>query len=158
MNEGPRVRLSNSVVPSEERAQYEALFDPSTGLPTWALLLDRTEVALARAERVNRKVAVFALEGVETTSGSAPDVGRFVSTLRANLRSDDTIARVADRTFVVVCNNIGRDKDAVVVAQRLVQNSDVVCQLGIALSSGGDDAPTLLTAAIKQAMRTAPAV
>lgn len=158
MNEGPRVpRFTSSVIPDDERVQYEGLFDPLTGLPRWALLLDRTEVALARAQRVNRKVAVYVLADVQTYSGSTPNVERFVATMRSNLRSDDTIARVADQTFVAICNNIGRDKDAALVAQRLVQNTDVVCRLGIALSSGSDDAATLLSAAIKQAMRTSPA-
>jgi GGDEF domain-containing protein len=158
MKEERRVQgFDNNVVPSEDRAQYDALFDPQTGLPRWALVLDRTEVALARAQRVNRKVAAYALDDVQTHSGSTPDVGRFVSMLRDQLRSDDTIGRVAEQTFIVVCNNIGRDKDAALVAQRLVQNADVVCRLGIALSSSGDDAATLLGTAIRQAMRTTPA-
>ena len=46
MREGPRAqRFSRSVVPNDEREQYDALFDPATGLPQWALLVDRTEVA-----------------------------------------------------------------------------------------------------------------
>jgi GGDEF domain-containing protein len=150
-------RVTSSVIPSEDCAQYEALFDPATRLPRWALLLDRTEVALARAQRVNRKVAVFVLDDVQSFSGALPDMARFVVALQGKVRSDDTIARVAERTFVVVCNNIGRDKDAALVAQRLVQHTDVVCRLGIALSGAGDDAPTLLSSAVKQAMRTSPA-
>jgi GGDEF domain-containing protein len=106
---------------------------------------------------VNRKVAVFVLDDVKTSSGSAPDMERFVTKLRGNVRSDDTIARVADQTFVVVCNNIGRDMDAALVAQRLVQNTEVICRLGISLSGDAEDASTLLTSAVKQAMRTTPA-
>lgn len=150
-------RLTGNVIPHDDCKQYEVLFDPVTGLPRWALLLDRTEVALARAQRVNRKVAVFVLDDVQTFSGAVPDMQRFVTMLRGKVRSDDTIARVTDRTFVIICNNIGRDKDAAMVAQRLVQNTDVVCRLGIALSSGGDDASSLLTNAVKQAVRTTPA-
>ena len=150
-------REASNVIPQGDREQYEALFDPLTGLPRWALLIDRTDVALARARRVNRKVAVFVLDDVKTSSGAAPDIERFVTKLRGNVRSDDTIARVADHTFVVVCNNIGRDKDAALVAQRLVQNTEVVCRLGISLSGDDEDASALLTSAVKQAMRTTPA-
>jgi GGDEF domain-containing protein len=150
-------REANNVIPQGDREQYEALFDPLTGLPRWALLIDRADVALARARRVNRKVAVFVLEDVKTSSGAAPDVERFVTMLQANVRSDDTIARVADQTFVVVCNNIGRDKDAALVAQRLVQNTEVVCRLGISISGDDGDASSLLTSAVQQAMRTTPA-
>jgi GGDEF domain-containing protein len=158
MTDVPRVQgFASSAIPNDEREQYEALFDRVTGLPRWALLLDRTRVALARAQRVNRRVAVYVLDDVQTLSGSIPNIERFVAALRGKVRSDDTIARVADQTFVVMCNDLGRDQDAELVAQRLVQNNDVMCRLGIALSSGGDDAPTLLTTAIKEAMRNTPA-
>lgn len=150
-------RLTSDVIPPDDFKQYEGLFDPKTGLPRWALLLDRTEVAIARAQRMNRKVAVFVLDDVKTRGGAVPDVQRFVAFLRSKVRSDDTIARVADQTFVIICNNIGRDKDAALVAQRLVQDTDVVCRFGIALSSGDDDASSLLTSAVKQALRTPPA-
>ena len=150
-------REAGDVIPPGDREQYEALFDPLTGLPRWALLVDRTDVALARARRVNQKVAVFVLDDVKTSSGAAPDIDRFVTKLRGNVRSDDTIARVADQTFVVLCNNIGRDKDAALVAQRLVQNTEVVCRLGISLSNDDEDASSLLTGAVKQAMRSRPA-
>jgi GGDEF domain-containing protein len=158
MREGPRAqRFSRSVVPNDEREQYGALFDPVTGLPQWALLVDRTEVALARALRVSCKVAVCVLDDVQTDSDATPDVEHFVAQLRGNLRSDDTIGRIGDRTFVVVCNNIGREKDAGMVAQRLLENVDVECRVGVVLSRGGDDASSLLTTAVKQAMRTTPA-
>src|SRR3990170_845517 len=103
-------RLTSNVIPHDDCKQYEGLFDAVTGLPRWALLLDRTEVALARAQRANRKVAVFVLADVQTFSGAVTDVQRFVAALRGKVRSDDTIARVADQTFVIICNNIGRDK------------------------------------------------
>jgi GGDEF domain-containing protein len=158
MREGPRVqRFTRSVIPNEERVQYEALFDSATGLPQWALLLDRTEVALARAQRVNSKVAVCVLDDLRTGSGEPANVEQFVATLRGRIRSDDTIGRVAEQTFVVVCNDIERDKDAGLVAERLLENIDVVCRVGVVQSRGGDDASTLLTSAIQQAMRTTPA-
>jgi len=37
--------------PAPGASRYEELFDPSTGLPTEALLRDRLTVALARAQR-----------------------------------------------------------------------------------------------------------
>jgi GGDEF domain-containing protein len=45
-----------------ERARYEMLLDPLTGLPRWGLLLDRTAVALARARRSGTTVAIFVIE------------------------------------------------------------------------------------------------
>jgi hypothetical protein len=51
--------------------QYERMFDRETGLPRWSLLLDRTTIALARAHRVNRVVAVFVLDD-RTFDGELP--------------------------------------------------------------------------------------
>ena len=103
------------------------------------------------------KVAVCVLDDVQTDSDETPDVEHFVAQLRGNLRSDDTIGRIGDRTFVVVCNNIGREKDAGMVTERLLENVDVECRVGVVLSRGGDDASSLLTTAVKRAMRTTPA-
>ena len=103
------------------------------------------------------KVAVCVLDDVQADTDATPTVGHFVAQLRGNLRSDDTIGRIGDRTFVVVCNNIGREKDAGMVAQRLLENVDVECRVGVVLGRGGDDASTLLTTAVTQAMRTTPA-
>jgi GGDEF domain-containing protein len=102
-------------------------------------------------------VAVCVLDDVQTLSGEPPNVEQFVAALRGKIRSDDTIGRVAGQTFVVVCNDIERDKDAGMVAERLLENTDIVCRVGIVQSRGGEDASTLLTTAIQQAMRTSPA-
>ena len=67
------------------------------------------------------------------------------------------MGRIGDRTFVVVCNSIGREKDAGMVTQRMLENVDVECRVGIYSAAGGDDASSLLTTAVKQAMRTTPA-
>jgi GGDEF domain-containing protein len=149
--------LAGNAIPMQDREQYKALFDPVTGLPRWALLIDRTQIALARAQRVNRKVAVFVLDEVEAFSGAPADARRFASTLCSKVRTDDTVARVAEQTFVVVCNSISRDKDAALVAQRLLQHADVVCRLGVALGGGNDDALGLVSAAMKEALRSTPA-
>ena len=78
MREGPRAqRFNHSVIPNDERVQYDALFDPITGLPQWALLVDRTEVALARALRVSCKVAVCVLDDVQADTDAHSDRGTF---------------------------------------------------------------------------------
>jgi GGDEF domain-containing protein len=97
---------------------------------------------------VNCKVAVCVLDDVQNESGEPPNVEQFVATLRGKLRSDDTIGRVGDQTFVVVCNEIERDKDTGMVAERLLENLGIVCRPGVVQSRGGDDASTLLTTAI----------
>jgi GGDEF domain-containing protein len=131
--------------------QYERMFDRETGLPRWPLLLDRTTIALARAHRVNRVVAVFVFDDPRTFDGELPDFRDLGQRLHSRVRPDDTVARVARRSFVVVCNDIRRDQDAATVAQRLLQSSGVIARLGVALGVPGDSAESLLTRALDQA-------
>lgn len=136
--------------------QYDRMFDRETGLPRWPLLLDRTAIALARAHRVNRVVAVFVLDDPRTFDGDLPDFNDLGHRLMARVRPDDTVARVARRTFVVVCNDIRRDQDAAAVAQRLVHNSAVIARLGVALGVPGDTPESLVERALDQAALTTP--
>jgi len=121
-----------------ERARYENLRDSLTGLPRWGLLIDRTAVALARARRHDQQVAVFVLDEPHFATGTY-DVMRVVATLQERLRPDDTLARIGDRRFAVVCNDIRHDEDAALVARRLIVDTGLRCGLGVAL--GGDDEP-----------------
>jgi GGDEF domain-containing protein len=130
---------------------YDRMFDRETGLPRWPLLLDRASIALARAHRVNRVVAAFVLDDPRAFDGDLPDFREVARRLVARVRPDDTVARVARRTFVVVCNDIRRDQDAAAVAQRLLHNSGVVARLGVALGVPGDTSETLLERALDQA-------
>jgi hypothetical protein len=131
--------------------QYERMFDRESGLPRWPLLLDRTTIALARAHRVNRVVAVFVLDDPHTFDGELPDFRELGQRLVARIRPDDTVARVARRTLVVVCNDIRRDQDAALVAQRLLQSSSVIAHLGVSLGVPGDTPDSLLARALDQA-------
>jgi GGDEF domain-containing protein len=138
-----------------ERARYEMLFDPVTGLPRWGLFFDRTAVALARARRSDRSVAVFVLEDPRLLGGPH-DIRRVVELLQNQLRPDDSLARLGPSRFGVVCNDLSSDEDAALVARRLVYSSGIVCGLGVAL--GGElEAPEVVIArAMRAALREEP--
>ena len=86
------------LVPEFDRRQYEALFEPGTRLPKRALLIDRVGVAILRARRINRFVAVMVLSNIRScTMNSAVDVKTVAQMLQYRLRPDDTVARVGDR-------------------------------------------------------------
>jgi GGDEF domain-containing protein len=136
---------------AHERALHQTLFDPLTGLPKWALLIDRTDVALARSLRTNGDVAVFALDSPRPIHGEPLDVVTLAYNLRAKLRPDDTVARIGPSTFVVVCSEIAEGSDAVLIAQRLVAVLGVTCRLGVALGGAGDVPEDLLVRALEQA-------
>jgi GGDEF domain-containing protein len=120
-----------------ERARYETLLDSLTGLPRWGLLIDRTAVAIARAQRAGTTLAVFVLDDPHFPD-RPHDILAVVKVLQSRLRPDDTLARIGDRRFAVVCNDIQADEDAALVARRLVYTSGLVSGLGVALGNDHD--------------------
>jgi GGDEF domain-containing protein len=136
-----------------ERARYEYLLDDLTGLPKWALLIDRTKVALARSRRTGTQVALFVIE--HPHFGTGPHyIKTVVSTLIERIRSDDTLARLGDQRFAVVCNEIRADEDAALVARRLIYGTGIICELGVALGSVDDTAESLIGRALLEVVRT----
>ena len=138
-----------------ERARYETLLDSLTGLPRWGLLIDRTTVAIARAQRSGTVVAVFVLDEPHFP-GQTFDVISVVKTLQEHLRPDDTVARIGDRRFAVVCNDIRVDEDAALVARRLVYETGLVCGLGVALGNELDPADHVIARALLAALPGEP--
>lgn len=130
-----------------ERVRYESLFDSDTELPRWGLFLDRTAVALERAEAGRSGVAVFILDEPRLPGDEHPDVRRVVERLRSRLRPGDTLARLGDERFAVMCD-VSSDADAAMVARHLIYDSGLVCGLGIALSQPGDVPETLIGRAL----------
>jgi len=116
-------------VEAEERLSHDALHDGLTGLPNRALLLDRLEAALLRADREGREIAVLFcdLDGfkhVNDTAGHAAGDAVLMETatrLRAVLRDGDTVARVGGDEFVVIVepwNRAGAAKKATLLDRR----------------------------------------
>jgi GGDEF domain-containing protein len=139
-----------------ERARYESLLDSLTGLPRWGLLLDRTAVAIARAERSGTEVAVFVIDQPHF-SDRAFDVLAVVRSLQERLRPDDTLARIGERRFAAVCNDIRADEDAAQVARRLVYQSGLVCSgLGVALSAKNEQPEQVIARALLAALPHPP--
>lgn len=132
---------------SIERARYDSLFDSLTELPRWGLFLDRTAVALERAEADGRAIAVFILDDPHLPN-EQPDVRRVTDRLRSRLRPGDTLARLGEDRFAAMCCNVTSDADAAMLARHLIYDSGLVCGLGIALSRPGDVPETLIGRAL----------
>jgi GGDEF domain-containing protein len=132
------------------------LFDPLTGLPGPALVLDRIDVALARARRMRHRVGVFVLYDACVAGSRALSVQALATMLRTDVRPDDTIARVASRTFVVVCNDLERDEDAEGILERLLGHVDDACRIGMALGTPFDRARDVLARATNRAVTAVP--
>ena len=128
-------RLSRSIRYSIERKRSEvrlaeqALQDSLTGLPNRILLLDRLGVALARARRRPTTVAVLFLDldRFKTVNDSlGHDAGdellvELSTRLRAALRPGDTVARFGGDEFLILCEELTGEIEAVRVAERAVQ-------------------------------------
>jgi len=136
-----------------ERVRYESLFDSLTDLPRWGLFLDRTAVALERAERLNGGIAIFILDEPRLP-GANPDVRRVAERLRLGLRPGDTLARIGDDRFAALCCDVVSDAYAAMIARQMIYDPGLLCGLGIALSAPGDVPETLIGRAL---IATAPA-
>jgi diguanylate cyclase (GGDEF)-like protein len=130
--------------------EYQALYDPLTGLPNRALLLDRLEHAIDQSKRAAASFAVAVLDldrfkEVNDTLGH--DMGdqllkSVAQRLRDTVRAGDTVARLGGDEYVVILHHLSSKDAAAVVAKILEaldhpyqldgQRIDVAASIGIA--------------------------
>jgi diguanylate cyclase (GGDEF)-like protein len=134
--------------------QFDEPRDRVTGLANRSLLLERLAHALQSAERYKDSVAVIFIE-VELTGEAEDVVVEAADRLRRVSRSSDTVARLGAGEFVIVCERLRSELEAVAIADRarlalsqpyVVDGEHVYLSVseGIAVSSGGDGPETLL--------------
>ena len=150
---------------AEETIKQLAYYDTVTGLPNRALLNDRIHMALTHARRDKQKLAIMMLDldrfkDINDTLGHSvgDQLLRSVGNRLGNLlRASDTISRIGGDEFIVLLPNIARDKDTVVVAEKIMkafqkpfmldkgEHYYITTSIGIvAYPKHGEDAETLL--------------
>lgn len=106
---------------------HQASHDPLTGLPNRNLLLDRLDQALRRLARRGGWLAVLFidLDGFKAINDNlGHEAGDAVlvaaaERLTGTMRSSDTVGRMAGDEFVIVCEEIDGDTDAMALAHRV---------------------------------------
>ena len=128
-----------TVTHDEQLARHAAMHDALTGLPNRTLFENRLEHGLAQAKRHDRTLAVMFLDldGFKKINDAhGHDVGdallkTIADRLSGQAREDDTVSRFGGDEFVCLLTEIDADKDAALVAQKIVDAIQLPCQLSV---------------------------
>jgi diguanylate cyclase (GGDEF)-like protein/PAS domain S-box-containing protein len=113
---------------AEQEIFYRANYDLLTGLPNRSLLHERLEQALKQARRYDRQVVLMFVDldrfkQVNDTLGHGFGdrlLYQAAARLEACVRDADTVARQGGDEFVVVLPNVVEERDASVVAEKII--------------------------------------
>jgi diguanylate cyclase (GGDEF)-like protein/PAS domain S-box-containing protein len=113
---------------AEEQLRRHALHDTLTGLPNRALLMDRLEQAIARAQRtMGARFAVFFLD-LDHFKTINDSLGHFAGDqlliqiadrLSECLRSIDTVARLGGDEFAIIVADLENDQAPLAIVERI---------------------------------------
>jgi diguanylate cyclase (GGDEF)-like protein len=124
---GRAVRYAIKRKAAELALAHSASHDALTGLPNRTLFTERLSLTLARLERRSLGAAVLfvdlnAFKSVNDRFGHQAGDTMLVeaaSRLQAAVRPSDTVARFGGDEFLLLCDDVASDEDAIVVAERV---------------------------------------
>ncbi|HYI15011.1 MAG TPA: EAL domain-containing protein, partial [Thermomicrobiales bacterium] len=122
----------------EQQLLHQAFHDRLTGLPNRALFMDRLDHALARRPREDETIAVIFIDldnfKVINDSLGHRAGDQLLQTMTARLqtcvREGDTVARLGGDEFTVLLEHITNITDAILVAQRIAEQSLTLYTIG----------------------------
>jgi diguanylate cyclase (GGDEF)-like protein/PAS domain S-box-containing protein len=147
----------------EAQLAHQALRDPLTALPNRLLLIDRLQQAITRATREHSLCAALFLDldrfklindGLGHAAGD--ELLRLASRrISSVLRSGDTVGRLGGDEFLVICDGLAGEHDALAMAGRIDSALRQPCRvggeevfvstsIGIAVAKGDDDPEELI--------------
>ncbi|MDX1296872.1 MAG: diguanylate cyclase [Pseudomonas sp.] len=113
---------------THSRLEFLAQYDQLTELPNRALFLDRLRSSLQRAQRDSLRLAVLYLDmdnfkQINDTFGHTTGdhlLREVAHRLRQCVREADTVGRLGGDEFAVLLDNIGKQEDATLVAEKIL--------------------------------------
>jgi diguanylate cyclase (GGDEF)-like protein len=170
-------RLGRAISYAIERKQgeldlaHQATHDQLTGLPNRVLFMDRLTHALAWSRRHDSTFAILFIDldkfklindslGHETGDQVLMEVARRLDDA---LRSSDTAARYGGDEFIVLCEDIKDEQQAVKIAERIIDsleaplsldndNAFITASIGIVVASDSNTDPEILLREADSAM------
>ena len=149
-------------------------YDPVTGLPLNRLFLSLLNQALIRAQKHGRQVAVLMIEldyfipAADTSAELNSHLMYRIEAARVKsaLRTTDTVARIAERTFAVLVDQVSSQDEVLLLARKMqgtialpitLDRHEVflTSRIGVALSTQDVLDPDLLLDAATRALETA---
>ena len=115
----------------EQRLKHEALHDSLTGLPNRTFMLQRLEQALYRYRQDHDKMFAVLFVDLDRFKVINDSVGHLVGDdlllqvggrLRSGLKASDVVARLGGDEFAVLVEDIGGQRVAVDIAERLIDS------------------------------------
>ncbi len=111
----------------EELIRYQANYDSLTGLPNRNLFLDRIGIALKKAQRDNKQLALLMLDldrfkWVNDTLGhKAGDImlQETAKRLQNSVRNSDTVARLGGDEFIIIASELQHPSDTEMIANKI---------------------------------------
>jgi diguanylate cyclase (GGDEF)-like protein/PAS domain S-box-containing protein len=123
------LRDVSAVLELSERMAQLAHFDALTGLPNRSLLLERLDIALARAKQTAHHLAVLFIDldrfkQINDTLGHGPGdelLQQVADRLSSVVKSVDTVARLGGDEFVVLLPELSGKSEAAIAATRALE-------------------------------------
>jgi len=148
---------------AEERMRHQATTDALTGLPNRTILFDRLVHAMAHAQRNAGTIAVLFIDldrfkPVNDEYGHEAGDAVLVEAakrLARSVRECDTVARIGGDEFVALCEPSIQTKDALMVANRIVDSMSepfvmpfgtvhIGASVGLVMGDGSSDPKALV--------------
>lgn len=164
---GPPHRMAGSLTDvharkmTEQQLLHDAMHDALTGLPNWALFMDRLGIAIAQSKRSEKHLFAVLFLDLDRFKNVNDSLGHTLGDkllvaiarrLRKMMRPGDTVARLGGDEFAVLINAVEVPSDATRIAERIhdelsrpfdLEGHDVftTASIGIAMGTNGYERP-----------------